>query len=309
MAQYFYDLSIGQPGELPYWLDRGGDSKPSTHRWATSRDGFSVAADAAHAVARLKDPAVQGLSNVEVLIKSSLSMTAGVGSFVNSGAAVGVRAQMGSYTESRPVNGYVFTLNASASYASSERNVTVYNINNSAFGSLASHSGVLSANSSRDRYLQSTFLRLRAIGTAISYKAWRSTDDEPSDWLGSLTNSAHSSGDISLYLGGNGMSMTHSFVSVGTDGDPAPLSYPGGNRIVSGTVYMPNDMKAVGYVVRCYHQETGCLLGETLTGGGGEFSFSLPIPETELVYCVAVDQLGRTMAAPIADRLAPVAPI
>lgn len=304
MAQYFYDLSIGQPGELPYWLDRGGNSKPSTHRWTTSRDGFSVIADAAFTVARLKDPAVQGVSNVEVLIKSSLSVTAGVVSYGNTAAGVVVRAEIVNYANSTARNGYLVTLNGSLDLGVSERHVNVFSMNNGSFGTaIAAHSDALAANASRSRYLQSTFLRLRANGTTISYKAWRSTDEEPAVWLGSLTHSAHSSGDVVLYLGGNGISMTHAFVSVGTDGDSAPSSFPGGPRVVAGVVRDPLGVAVgEGYIVRCYHRASGAILGETLTNLSGAYSFEVNLMQSEEIYCLAIDNLGNSWGIPTVDR-------
>lgn len=150
------------------------------------------------------------------------------------------------------------------------------------------------------------YLRLQVSGGQARARVWWADEAEPTTWAGSgafvPTPANTTCGIIAPVYGG---AARLDFVSVGTDGDPAPLEYPGGNRQVVGVVRKPDNSFAAGYIVRCYHRNTGCLLGEMLSDENGAFLFSLPIPETEHVYCLAVDQLGNSWNAPIKDLINP----
>ncbi|MDN5624716.1 MAG: hypothetical protein L0G96_16385 [Acinetobacter sp.] len=153
------------------------------------------------------------------------------------------------------------------------------------------------------------FLRLSVNSGQARFKAWWDGTAEPSSWSGSgaytVASDRIKAGIIAPVYGG---SANVEFISIGTDGDSAPLTYPGGNRIISGTLLKPDNSPAEGYIVRCYLRENGELLGEAITNAIGSFSFSLPIGQSDKVSCVGVDQLGNTWNAPIKDLIAPVSP-
>lgn len=153
-------------------------------------------------------------------------------------------------------------------------------------------------------------LRVRITGQRFRVRAWWEGEVEPTTWAIDFTDSDTGwvSGDIGLQVHGYEVLHEYFFLSIGTGGDSAPLTYPGGNRIISGTLLKPDDSPADGYIVRCYHRDTGVMLGEMLANEIGAFNFSLPIPATEKVYCVGVDQLGNTWNAPIKDLISPVSP-
>lgn len=154
------------------------------------------------------------------------------------------------------------------------------------------------------------YLRINAQGQRFRVRAWWEGETEPTTWPIDFTDSdtGWKTGDIGLQTNGYEQLHDYLFLSVGTDGDSAPLTYPGGNRIIAGTLLKPDGAPATGYMVRCYHRETGVMLGEMLANSIGAFNFSLPIPATEKVYCVGVDQLGNTWNAPIKDLISPVSP-
>lgn len=169
-------------------------------------------------------------------------------------------------------------------------------------------SEVVGAISVYDTIFKTAIMRLSVSDGQCRFKAWWDGETEPVSWYASAPytiNSANKSAGIILPVYGGMVEID--FLSIGTDGDVAPLSYPGGNRIVSGTLLKPNGSPANGYIVRCYHRETGGMLGEMLSNEVGAFNFSLPISTTEKVYCVGVDQVGNTWNAPMKDLISPVA--
>lgn len=170
-------------------------------------------------------------------------------------------------------------------------------------------SEVVGAVSVYDTILKTAVMRLSISDGQCRCKLWWDGETEPANWASSAAYTVVP-GNISagIILPVYGGSVEVDFISVGTDGDSAPLSYPGGNRIVAGTLLKPDGSPADGYIVRCYHRVTGVMLGEVLSNAIGAFNFSLPISQSEKVYCVGVDQLGNTWNAPIKDLIAPVSP-
>lgn len=152
-------------------------------------------------------------------------------------------------------------------------------------------------------------MRLLVSGNNIKARAWLDTVTEPSTWgLDFNRTDFPLAGKIGIQLYSSIEGRVYDFLSIGTDGDPPPVSMPGGNRLVQGMLLRPDDTAAEGYVVRCYHRNSGVLLGEVLSGTGGAFAIEVPVPTTERVYCIAVDQLGNSWNAPIKDLITPATP-
>lgn len=189
------------------------------------------------------------------------------------------------------------------------RTMRLYSATYTSVNAATTSNTYLPANSPTTRNRLFYTLRVKLEGRNIKARAWREDETEPSSWGIDVTfNDLPLTGRLGVCFDSWLEGRVLDFFSYGTDGDPPPLSYPGGNRIVRGSVLTPDSSPAVGYVVRCYHRSTGALLGETVSDLNGEFSFSLPLPATERVYCLAVDQLGNTWNATIKDLIQPVSP-
>lgn len=314
MAQYFYDLSIVDKSGVPV-MPKGPRSPVWTS--ATAKLGKVKGMFAQLGFTPGGSDSEPGLAagisatDVEVLVKSSISFYNYGGDYGNSGGvALFLRAQNSEWAGGRAKNGYYFCLNGSGTLSNHSRTLRVYGYKDGTYGALNFvSSSLMSAPTSPLKIFGEFFyLRAKIQGTNLMAKVWKEGEVEPSFWMLSTTDNVFTGpGDVFLSLGG-GVAYAVPFFSIGTNGDPAPMSFPGGNRVVAGTLLKPNGSPANGYMVRCYHRESGYLLGEVLASASGAFSFSLAIPTTEKVYCMGVDQLGNTWNAPIKDLIAPVSP-
>lgn len=310
MTQYFYDLSITDRSGKPV-IPKG----PASPSWQNSNVkvgkvnglfaqlGFkSGGADAELGLAAGIDA-----TNVEALLKTSVSFYNYGTDYSNTGgAAFFLRAQNSQWSNARATNGYYFALNGAGSLSLHARTLRVYSYADNAYGSLNVTGGTQMSAHTSSAFDEFYYLRVRAQGSQLMAKAWHESESEPSGWMLSTTDSTFAgSGDVFINFA-RGSAYCVPFFSVGTDGDSAPLSYPGGNRVISGILKKPDGTPAEGYLVRCYHRATGMLLDETLSSSSGGFVFSLPIPSTEQVYCLAIDQLGNSWNAPIKDLIAPI---
>lgn len=306
MAQHFFDLSIGKNGNWPA-LFRGElaeyNEEHSIGNFVSG--GFQISS-----ISNFHKSLLCGLASVadvDVIHRVSYSTRTISSNFVNNGMASLVARASGILESDRPSNCYYATLNGSTSPGENGNSLIIYKIVDGTQTSLtASQSVITGLPSLMEAKQTDVYIRLQCVGTTIRAKAWKVTDSEPGIWQRQATDSDLATGDVGVIYHGYGLEMVSKFVSVGTDGDPAPTSFPGGNRLVSGTLLKPDSSPAEDYLVRCYHRESGALLGETLSNSIGAFSFSLPISENEKVYCVGVDQLGNTWNAPIKDLISPV---
>lgn len=310
MAQFYYDLSIAARDCWPYFLGGAplGDDLlrkyvASTEEGFLSVDGTRQTISGASGYVTLS----LGLNSAdtEALLKVSLGAVADTSPFLNSSLALWVRTN-GGRSANIPTQGYGVNTNGSDVLASCDRGLNLY-ANGASVATAADVIPMYGTNANPPRIKKFLFLKINATGTLVRAKGWLEGDAEPG-WQISETRTDAASGDVSVRISHNFCNRVFDFVSVGTDGDPAPTEYPGGDRIVTGTLLKPDSSPADGYLVRCYHRGTGCLLGETLANPSGAFTFSLPIPSTEKVYCVGVDQLGNSWNAPIKDLISPVLP-
>lgn len=314
VAQFFYDLSIIDKNGIPV-MPKG----PRSSEWNSANAKFGkvkgmfaqLGFTGGGSDSRMGLAAGVNVTDVEVLLKSSISFyNFGADVPNTAGPSIFLRSQGAEWSNARAKNGYYFCLNGSSTLSNHSRTLTVYSYENGNFGTLNFQSATLmnAPTSPLQIFGEFFYFRVKAQGTNLMAKAWKESEVEPSSWMLSTTNNIFTGpGDVFLSLE-RGTAFVVPFFSVGTNGDPAPMSFPGGNRVVSGTLLKPDGSPADGYMVRCYHRESGYLLGETLASAIGAFSFSLPIPSTEKVYCVGVDQLGNTWNAPIKDLIAPVSP-
>lgn len=307
MAQFYYDLSIAAQDCWPYFL--GGEHLGNNllrKYVAPTKDGFLSVDGTRQAISGAAGYVTLSLgldyADIEALLRVSLNATPDASSFGNSSLGLWVRTD-GGISGASPTIGYGVCTNANTSLGSFDRSLTFY-ANGSSIANATNVIPSYGVNEDPPRIKKFLFLKINATGTLVRMKAWFDGDTEPG-WQISETRTDTASGDVSVRISHNFCNRVFDFVSVGTDGDPAPLEYPGGPRQVIGTVRKPDDTLAAGYIVRCYHRPTGCLLGETITDVNGGFVFSINIPETEQVYCLAVDQLGNSWNAPIKDLINP----
>lgn len=256
------------------------------------------------------------VANVNLLMRSRLSPLAsaannGAGGPIQLAARVNASSWIndggaGDGSIGRPSNMYYFTNGTSTflTSSSSQRSFQMWKISGGATTQLGSTATNQIAWPSDLWAAPYVLMRLECTGTTIRGRAWFEGDAEPGTWAVSVTDADHASGDVGIIYRQNNQRFAHSWLSVGTDGDP-PLTSPPMN-VIAGTLRNPSgNLVGPGYVVRCYHQESGAMLGETVTDGSGAWSFT--VPTTDAVYVLAVDNLGNTWKAPINDRLSPVA--
>lgn len=311
MAQYFLDLSIGQSGKWPALLrgnasaynDAEMNTAPIKKSW-----GSGVLIKGLGSNYKTINAGLGSFTDVDIVCKSTLSSIPPASNAFSGGTICIFARGDGSFTgEDRPNNCYLAAINCNTNLASNGSILSTYKVVSGSLTSLVFNVPVLSGLPSAElAHEVPVFVRFQCIGTSIRCKVWKHPDSEPGSWAIDTTDSTFAAGQVGISYPNNKQEFISSFLSIGTGGDPAPLSYPGGERTIAGTLLEPDSLPADGYIVRCYHRESGVLLGETLSNALGAFGFSLPISEDEKVYCVGVDQLGNTWNAPIKDLLSPV---
>lgn len=139
-------------------------------------------------------------------------------------------------------------------------------------------------------------LKVKKNGGSYQVKAWWDGDAEPV-YGAAITLSGPTSGYFGLNLSSRATLMQIQYAGIGIS-ESAPMTPPA-NRTVAGIIYKPDNTIAAGATVRLYHAYTGALLGRVLSNDVGEYSFNLPILETELVHIVGVDVEGNEWKPPI----------
>lgn len=316
MTQHFIDLSVcdSRGGSWPFLMKgtkgsaasgAGFDIGPSK---VSGKNGFLFASnDSATTTTRSVGAGISA-ADVDVLLKVSGSPRFGAAAFSNTGPiAVAARASSIGST-GRPANCYYVATNGSTSNTHN-RNLALWKVVSGTQTQVGSTvSSVITAADPYD-FHKWIYLRFQCVGTTIRAKLWRDGDTEPGSWSISATDSSiTAAGDVAQIFHSYGNAFVSSWMGIGTGVDSAPNSFPGGDRVVAGTLKTPTGTAAEGYLVRCYHRDSGMMLGETLSSSTGAFAFSLPISATEKVYCIGVDQLGNSWKAPIVDLVTPVAP-
>lgn len=301
MAQHFFDLGIvsdinAEIAGLPLYT--GGFDK----------DSFSMGrfkkTEAGHGLI-IPPITYEGVSagfftndsftNADVLIKTKLVAKEELNNFFNTGPGIFFRAD-----PSTGNKGYQLAWGM----GTHTRSLRFYNSIDTSVNIGASSTSYLPSKTPLQLVKQSLFIRANFSGTSLKARAWFDDVSEPSTWGIEITNSAYTSGKIGILIQKTDDGRIYDFLSIGTDGDLAPSSYPGGGSIVQGTLTRPNGAPAGGYIVRCYHRATGCILGEVLSEPSGDFLFSVNTKDE--VYCLGVDQLGNVWNAAIKDMIDPV---
>ena len=303
MAQFFYDLSICKPNKWPYGFQ--DVELPEKSSVAPSAKGHLLSGFAAASTYRFNS--IDQVSNdSDVLYVGTNDLMKQTVAFANSGpVCIFARGSGPLAGTGRPPTCYYATVNSLTDGIG--RTLRIYKLvatdDSTQIGVLENAFPVADMDQSK-----LIAVRLNCTGSLIRAKVWDFSQPEPTAWGITVTDTAIASGRPGMvYSLREGLTRRVSF-SFGTNGDSAPSSYPGGNRVVAGTLLKPDGSPADGYIVRCYHRATGIMLGEVLSNAIGAFNFSLPISQSEKVYCVGVDQLGNTWNAPIKDLIAPVSP-
>lgn len=141
-------------------------------------------------------------------------------------------------------------------------------------------------------------LRLRKEGSIFKSKAWLDGTSEPVEWQIATIPEAASFNNVGILLVGGAQHVIIKNVSIATNGETAPLSSPF-STIVEGIIYKPDDTVAVGATVRLYHKESGVCIAEQTANEIGQYSFTVPISNTDLVQIVGVDQDNNEWKPPL----------
>lgn len=337
MAQYFYDLganaptlTVGSAGIQPVtigglkfvqygsgvdlsqirfsrtWDDRLG-------KWCLLLNPIDDASMSGMPIA-LMSPVAFGDFEALVRYRASRGQGWGTISYFNFGGGIVGRCVYGDIAD-QPSEDFSKGLHVSAggglrnSNSNVARTMRLYSAGYGSQKSATTSTTYLSADShsaeNRTRFM--FCLRVLVVGKNIKARAWRDDVAEPSTWEIDVSRpDLPDEGHVGFYMSGGIEGRVCDSLAIATEGDPLPSGMPGGNRSIVGTLRKPDNSIAQGYVVRCYHRDSGALLGETLSDAAGQFSFSLPLPSSEKVYCLAIDQKGNSWAAPIKDMITPV---
>lgn len=304
MAQYFYNLSFFNP-EKPETL-LGGLANRAEGRLARSERGiekivrfYSDGSSAYILSAEVTD-------EIEMLYKCSKSCTSGSISYSNLGAVI-LLAMVdvdGDFARGIPRNCYYYCTNTDTGSSNNRntRQLKVVNGTQTGIGDVVSNA-LLAENKSKPYYEQMVYMRLKVANGVVYCKVWDEGTTEPANWQQQINDTSLTSGHWGILFHGYNQRYVAEWLAVGTDGDSPVV--PGLSEI-GGTLLLPDDTPADGYLVRCYHRKTGTLIGETLTDEAGKFSFSLLIDPNDKVQVVAIDQLGNSWNAPFRDLITPV---
>lgn len=190
-------------------------------------------------------------------------------------------------------NRYELSTNSNTSVTSHLRTTTVYNYNGS-FNTLESKPN--SIPDETNKYNKYFYLRARKTGSQIRFKVWFDGQVEP-DWLHNITNSTYTGKYACIQLSQVGCNVIVPFISIGTNGDSAPMTME--KRKVIVTLKNPNNTVAANTLVRLYLKETGALIEEQLTNENGIAIFLINVYENQLVTVVGVDENNNEWKPPI----------
>lgn len=316
MAQYFYDMSIGKPGEWPALL-KGPAPLPNSSAGVRSIGyGKNVISNEPCAIFDKNTENIWNsvglgidVSDFEVVLHVSMNRITDSQSFVNVGGGLNFRRNLGVSSGSSG-DGYYFAFGTMS--LNSYRSASLYRLGSNGVAGAQAQLQVVGSNAfMSDIYTlaesrgQPRFLRINVSGRRIRARAWWKSEAEPTAWPIDFTDTdtGWTHGDIALHINGYEQLWNCFFISVGTNGDPAPLLLPGGPRVVAGVVRDPLGVAVgEGYIVRCYHRASGAILGETLTNLSGAYSFEVNLMQSEEIYCLAIDNLGNSWGIPTVDR-------
>lgn len=297
MAQYYFPLYISSNNKVKGFTAQrivGAESHNSpilcnsTDLFGEKASLFKAKGNASGASthAFLSDhPDLSNLADFELLLKfSAVSKTAVT--LLNIGNSAVFR-----FAEN---NGYWL---ARSSNAASSRYIRLYEIVNQN-SNIATSGTAYPADKTVATWSVWQFLRVRVAGASINARIWNEGTEEPTTWQLTANNSLFSSGKLGFGISGyTDYPMLYSFMSVGTNGDPAPTSFVGGPRTVAGTLLNPDDSLAIGKKVRVFDKETGYMLGEQTTNNAGQYDFK--VETIDLVQIVGVDQDGNEWKPPV----------
>lgn len=148
----------------------------------------------------------------------------------------------------------------------------------------------------RSRYF--IYTRVKIAGNNIKARSWVENMTEPATWGINVDRAdMPSTGYIGICVDSWIEGRVIDFMAIGTDGDLPPNSPTLYN--IAGTLLNPDSTPAVNKKVRIYDKQTGALIGETMTDSLGEYGFAYPIPPTNLLQIVGVDQDDNEWKPPI----------
>lgn len=306
MAQYFYDMSVCSPsgGKWPALFRGHNTSTINSDVYVGptigGANGRSFLFDVPTNVSRTRAISVGiNAADVDIVRMSSRAIRDLFTSFTNTGGGVIVARGSGFVDNEIFANGYYIAMNASTVKSSAERSLRLFKRVDNLQTDLGGFTNALPAYSADS---PDFYTRLQCVGTTIRAKAWLVGQSEP-EWQIVVTDTSLTTGDVGVCFFAQGGCWKSYFLSVGTNGDMAPYSLPSGPRILTGVVRNPSGSAvSTGFIVRCYHRESGAILGETSTNASGAYTFYLNLMPTEEVYCLAIDNLGNSWGIPTVDR-------
>ena len=303
MAQYFYDLSQVNPATNFPLAAKGYIPDASVFRnfGRTLLDGEPAFAFSFKTASETDNHRYYGLGvshqDCEILFRGRQLNTA-TSSYANTGLGFAFRVQTLN-SSGRPADCYYVTNGQDGGFD----DLTLYKMVGGSQTQIASLAGALPSKSGGEQYNHAFFIRLKAAGSSLQARIWWEDESEPATWDIDATDTTISvAGDIALACHQYEQSAAQYFIAVGTDSDAPPTANAG---TVSGIVLLPNGDPADGYLVRCYHRDSGILLADSTTDASGAYAFST-LDTADAVTILAVDQLGNSWNAQVNDLVVPV---
>lgn len=214
----------------------------------------------------------QIFDDAEILFKSRFSRIAGDQNYYNLGPGVFFRANPLNGAE---VEGYQFARGAGSTHSS----IRFYDALNSSSNIGASSPTYLPNKTAAARTLEYVYCRVRFEGNNLRARAWYEGQNEPSGWGIQTTDAKYSSGRIGIKIQQHEDGGVLEFLSIGTDGDPAPSSptgtqLPGAYGSLSGNATTAAGVPAD--VVAVFAWPEGARVATATPSSNGDWSAQVP---------------------------------
>lgn len=135
-------------------------------------------------------------------------------------------------------------------------------------------------------------MRVRVFNDVIYAKVWKGEPyEEPLEWTGEVAGGENLEFTAaSMYMSDHGATSICRYVSLGLDGERAPLPV---TRTITGQVLLPDNSPAQGSKISVLFRETSSVAVETLADVNGNFSIELVTGKNIPLQVIATDAMGN----------------